>query len=167
VFLITVFLTSAQKGKVNLILVRQDTVLLKAEECEWIIRSLHEIDPALPSGKGRSVSQMILESVKKGKLKAVDPLTGKLIPGKEIYKWKMPVDSMAVMERNSGRAKVNPVQRSRSADQISRIRIFNNWYLDALSGRLIPVARRIELMEEVRTAAGNPIGYAVLCRIDY
>ena len=72
--LIAAFSSFAQ-ANTNSILVRHDTVLLKAGECEWIIKSLVRNDPSLTSEIAKPVTQVILEAIEKGKLKAIDPET--------------------------------------------------------------------------------------------
>ena len=79
----------------NGLLVRHDTTLLRANECEWIVRSLVKNDPSLTVQTGKSVPQIILEAIEKGGLTAIDPQTNQPIPGKEIFTWNMPVDSVS------------------------------------------------------------------------
>ena len=71
--IICAFSSFAQTNNSNSILIRHDTTLLKAEECEWIIKSLAKNNPALTSEIGKPVTLIILEAIEKGKLKAIDP----------------------------------------------------------------------------------------------
>ena len=141
------------------ILVRHDTTLLKPAECKWIIKSS-------TSPRGKSLSLIILQAIEKGKIKAVDPATNKVIPGNKIYTWHIPVDT--VMEYGAtGNNSYKIVQRLRSPDDITLIRMYQDWYMDVATGKLYPMATGSELMEEVRSSAtGEFMGYRVLCRIN-
>jgi len=165
--IICAFSASAQNSNSRSILVRHDTVLLKAAECEWIIKSLAKNDPSLTSVIGKSVPLIILEAIEKGKLKATDTQNNKVIPGKEIFKWQMPVDSMQQFDLEGNFTKVIGIQRLRSADHISQIRIYQDWYFDIATAKLHSDIKWIELLEEVYTSTGYFIGYSVLCRIYY
>jgi hypothetical protein len=90
--------TVAQNNNTGSILVRHDTTLLKADECEWIIKSLIKNDPALTSEIGKEVSLIIMQAIEKGKLKAIDPETNKPIPAKEIFTWKMATDTALIYD---------------------------------------------------------------------
>ncbi len=156
-----------QYNNATSILVRHDTTLLKTSECEWIIKSLTKNNPALTSEIGKSVPLIILQAIAKGKLIAIDKLTNKPIPGKQIYTWGMAVDSMLVYD-DAGNSKYKAVQRQRSSDDIPLIRIYQDWYFDVSTGKFQSVIKWIELMEEIHTAAtGMFLGYIVLCRIYY
>ncbi len=164
---ICTFSSFSQKANSNIILVRHDTTLLKASECEWIIKSLTKNNPALTSEIGKSVPLIILQAIAKGKLIAIDKLTNKPIPGKQIYTWGMAVDSMLVYD-DAGNSKYKAVQRQRSSDDIPLIRIYQDWYFDVSTGKFQSVIKWIELMEEVHTnSTGIFIGYIPLCRIYY
>jgi len=164
--IIPVFSLFAQNNSSNSILVHHDTSLLKASECEWIVRSLAKNDPALTNEIGKPVSFVILQAIEKGKLKAIDRETNKPIPGKEIYTWKMPVDTVAVPD-NAGNSKIQIVQQQRSPDNLNQIRIYQDWYFDISTGKFYSVIESIELLEEIHTSSGIFIGYNPFCRIFY
>jgi hypothetical protein len=166
-FSIALSKTHAQNNNSNSILIRHDTTVLKAEECEWIIKSLVKNAPALASQTGKTVPQVILEAIEKGKITAIDPETNKAIPGKEIFKWKMPVDSVQQHDMEGNFSKMLVVQPVRNTDNISQIRIFSDWYFDILTGKVQSIIKWIQLMEEVHTSTGIFLGYAALCRIYY
>ena len=164
---IVVFSLFAQNSNSNTILVRHDTTILIAAECEWIIKSLTKNDPAFTPELGKPVSLIILQAIEKGKLKAIDRMTNKPIPGKEIYTWEMPVDTVAVYD-DAGNSKYKIIQRLRSSDNIPRIRIYQDWYLNLATGKLQSEIKWIELLEEIHSSySGIFIGYKPLCRIFY
>lgn len=141
------------------ILVRHDTTLLVPSECKWIIKSAG-------SQTDKSVSFIILQAIEKGKIKAVDPLTNKVIPGNKIYTWHMPTNTSMVYD-SLGNSTYKTVQSVRKADDIIMIRMYQDWYFNEATGKLYAVPRGSELMEEVRSpATGEFIGYRVLCWID-
>ncbi len=164
--IISVFNATAQNSNSNSILIRHDTTLLKAEECEWVIKSLTKNDPALTSAIGKQLPLIILEAIEKGKLKAVDPETNKPIPGKQIFIWKLPADSVYAADTD-GNPKYFTVQRRHSSDNFTSIRVFQDWYFDLPTGKLRSVIKWMELLEEIHTSTGIFLGYAPLCRIYY
>ena len=66
----------------NGLFIRHDTTLLKVAECEWLIKSLPKNNPSLTSELGKSIPQIILEHIAKGKLKAIDIVSKSPIPAK-------------------------------------------------------------------------------------
>ena len=60
------------------------------------------------------------------------------------------------------------LSKRRDPDNISRIRIFQDWYFDVSTGKLQGMIKWIELLEEVHTSySGIFIGYRPFCRIYY
>jgi hypothetical protein len=57
--------TAAQNNNTNSILVRHDTMVLKADEYSWIIKSLIKNDRALSSEIGKEVSLIIMQGHRK------------------------------------------------------------------------------------------------------
>ena len=88
-----------------------------------------------------------MQAIAKGKLKAIDVISNKQIPGKQIYTWGMAVDTMQVYD-DAGNAKYKAVQRLRNSDNITQIRTYQDWYFDVSTGKFQSVIKRIELMEE-------------------
>ena len=164
--IITAFSSFAQPSKSNTMLVRHDTTVLQANECEWIIKSLLTNVPALTSEIGKSVPQIILEVIAKGKLKAIDVETNQPIPAKEIFTWRIGTDTVVTFDE-AGNEKLSVVQHLRNSDKISRIKVYQDWYFDHSTKKFLSVIKWIELMEEVHTSTGNFIGYTPLCRIYY
>ncbi len=149
------------------ILVRHDTTLLRADQSEWIVKSLVKNDPLMTQQIGKSIPEIILESIKKGKIKAIDPETNKPIPAREIMGWKMQVDSVMVFDNQGEVSKTIAVRHDLDPPSISQIRIFQDWYVDVVAGKFRAEIKWIELLEEVKTSVGVFLGYRPFCRIYY
>ena len=148
------------------ILVRHDTTTLKAEDCEWIIKSLVKNDPSLTQELGKPLSLFLLGAIEKGKIKAFDVISNKPIPANKILTWNLPADSVMSFD-GAGNSKIVAMKRQHSSDKIDEVRIYHDWYLDMASGKLQSVIKWIELREQVYTSSGLFIGYGALCRIYY
>jgi len=162
--------SSFAQNNTNSILIRHDTTLLKADECEWIIKSLVKNDPSLTSEIGKPVTQIILEAIEKGKIKAIDPETNKPIPAKEIFSWKLGVDSIPIYDtegEGSGGVKYKAIKRLHTANSFNGIEIYQDWYFNISTGKFYAVIKWIELREDILTSQGIFIGTAALCRIYY
>lgn len=157
----------AQNNGVNNILVRHDTTTIKAEESEWIIKSLVKNEPSLTSELGKPLSMVLLQAIAKGKLKAIDPETNKPIPAKDIHTWKMGSDTVPEYD-DAGNVKGYQVMKQmHSSQNLNRVRIYQDWYFNVANGKFTSEIKWIELLEEVKTPTGFSIGHAVLCRIFY
>lgn len=163
---ICAFSAFAQNNNANNILIRHDTTILNADECEWIIKSLIKNNPALTSAIGKPVPLIILQAIEKGKLKAIDPETNKPIPAKEIFTWKMASDTMATYDA-AGNEKHIAVQRRYSSDNFSQIRIFEDWYFDVSAGKFHADIKWIELLVDIHSYTGLFPGYSTFCRFYY
>ncbi|MEO6541866.1 MAG: hypothetical protein ABIN74_12765 [Ferruginibacter sp.] len=157
----------AQSNNTNSILVRHDTTLLEADECEWIIRSLVKNDPVLTSEIGKPIPLILLQAIEKGKLKAIDPETNKPIPAKEIFTWKMSGDTIPVYDNEGNIIKHQVVKRIHSSDFFKQLRIFQDWYFEVSTGKFYSQIKWIELMEDISTSQGIYLGKVALCRIYY
>ncbi len=165
-FIITAFSSFAQTSQSNTLLVRHDTTVLQTDECEWIIKSLITNTSTHTSEIGKSVPQIILEAIAKGKIKAIDVETNQPIAAKEIFTWRIGTDTVLTFDE-AGNEKYSVVQHLRNADKISRIKVYQDWYFDLSTKKFLSTIKWIELMEEVHTHTGNFIGYMPLCRIYY
>lgn len=157
----------AQNKNSSSVLVRHDTTLLKASECEWIIKSLAKNNPGLTSEIGKPIPLILLQAIEKGKLKAIDPQTNKSIPAKQIRTWRIGADSMMVYD-DEGKGKIKVIQHERSSDNVSLIRIYQDWFFDVALGKFKTEIKWIELVEEIHSpATGIFLGHTALCRIYY
>src|ERR1017187_4783921 len=136
-------------AQTNLIFVRHDTTLLKATECNWIIKSLDKNDHLNKSQNEKSIPLIILEEIEKGNIKAFDFESNKTIPPKEIFTWKMGKDSMLVNDSTGESNKLVVIQNKLNPDKISSIRIFHDWYFNPSSGKIHSAIKWIELIEDV------------------
>jgi hypothetical protein len=140
--------------------VRQDTTILKAEECEWMFGP--------QSGTVNSVPQAILETVQSGKLKAFDSQTNELIPGNKIFTWRQATDTMMVWDTNKVESVLKIIQHKLNPEYLTRIRVYHDWYLNTTTGKIESKVKTVELMGEVRTpSSGDIIGYIPLYRIQF
>ncbi|MEO6254270.1 MAG: hypothetical protein ABIO79_13235 [Ferruginibacter sp.] len=167
IILICAFNSFAQSNHTNSILIRHDTTLLNAGECEWIIRSLIKNDPALTSEIGKPVSLIIMQAIEKGKIKAIDPETNKPIPSKEIFTWKMEGDTIPEYDLEGNIKRYLVARRSHAAENLTQIRIYQDWYFDVSTAKFHSRIKWIELMEDISTSMGIYLGKAPLCRIYY
>ena len=165
--IICAFSSFAQTNNANSILIRHDTTILKADECEWIIKSLAKNNPALTSEIGKPVTLIILEAIEKGKLKAIDPETNKPIPAKEIFTWKMSSDTIAEYDNEGNIKGYRAMKHMHSVNNISELMIFQDWYFNAATGKFHAVIKWIELRENIFTSQGIFLGTTALCRIYY
>jgi len=165
-FILIVCSSFAQNSTTNALLVRHDTTLLKADECEWIIKSLAKNDPLLTKEIGKTVPMIILQAIEKGMLIAIDQETNKPIPGKEIYTWQMPVDTVAVYD-DAGNVKYAAMHQRIESSNIPLIRIYQDWYFEVSTGKFRIEIKWIELLQEIHGNSGIFIGYKPLCRIFY
>lgn len=159
-FVFTVFSSFAQNNLSKEILLRHDTTTLKTEECEWIFK---------PQARTvKSVPQVILESVQSGKLKAYDPQTNELIPGNKIYTWRQAADTMMVWDARKEENVIKVSQHKINQEHLTRIRVYQDWYLNMATGKIESQIKKFEIMGEVLTpSSGDIIGYQILYRIQY
>lgn len=161
------FNSYAQKAGSDAVLVRQDTITLKASECNWIIKTLPK--NVATSESGNSIPVLLLQAIEQGKLKAFDSWTNKPISAKEIYTWKMPIDTIDVS--NGGNPKYDVVRHKRTADAIKNIRVCQSWYFDVKSNKLFSLINWIELIEpylyEAIKNENEDAGQIIFCKIYY
>ncbi|TRX03230.1 hypothetical protein [Flavobacterium gawalongense] len=168
ILIMIAFCSFAQNKDSNIILVRHDKTTLKAEECEWVIKSLIKNRPELASEKGKSIPEVILQAIEDGKLKAFDSWTNKPIPAKEIYTWQMPIDTMSLPISDDGIMKYKIEQKSRSGDDIRQIRIYQDWYFDVKKQKLFSIIKSIEFLESNPLRRYNEESDVIpFCRIYY
>ena len=160
-FALTVLASSAQT---NSLFLRRDTVVLKAQECNWLIPSGEKSNGG---NAMNNVSEWFIQSIQKGKLKAVDPDSDQVIPARKILTWNGAADTVAVVDENGETTKYQVVQTEINPSRISRIRILQDWYLDRASGKLFSRVTWVELMLEVEGPSGLFMGFKPYCRVYY
>lgn len=165
--IICTFSSFAQNNNANSILVRHDTTMLNADECEWIIKSLIKNDPTLTTEIGKSVTLIIMEAIEKGNLKAIDPETNKPISAKEIFTWQMSSDTIPEYDNEGNIKGFRAMKHMHSVNNINQLRIYQDWYFDVSTGKFNAVIKWIELRENIFTSQGIFRGTTALCRIYY
>jgi hypothetical protein len=159
--IIAVLSTFAQNNPSVEILVRHDTTTIKPEENELIMKPLTNTGE-----KGKSIPFVIFQAINKGQLRAFDPITNTKIPAKEIFTWAMSSDTFATVD-GIGNIKYNVTQAKHNPDNITLIRVCQDWYFDVTSCRFRSEIKWLELLEEVKSASGYFIGNRPLCKIYY
>jgi hypothetical protein len=134
------------QGNSNAVLVRRDTVRMQVD---------------------KMTAESILQAIDQGKLKAVDCVTNESIPASQVYTWRMAADTVMRYDTATDTAKMEVVWQQRKATAITQIRVRQDWYLDAISGKLSSTINWIELLEEISSFSGDFIGYRPFCRIYY
>ena len=152
-----VFTCAVSFAQAGDMLIKKDTLLLKADECNWYFTA---------PGK-TSVSEFILSNINAGNLKAYDDMSNELIPANKIYTWKKGADTVANYDADAGKTTYKIVQRQIDPQQLSRIRIIQDWYFNSVKGKLFSKITGIELLQEVNNPMGILIGYKIFCRIYY
>mgnify|MGYP001627588603 CR=1 FL=1 len=153
--------SSAQTKKSTAQFVKQDTLLLRADECKWIIK------PLGTTATGESVPQLLLTAIEKGTIKAVDVETNQPIPAKEIFTWRIERVTEQLVDSAGNVVQTNILQPLRTADHVTGIKVCQGWYFDHTTKKFHSVVQWIELVEEARTVAGDLIGDKSFCRIYY
>ncbi len=160
---ITIALTSLlNSATAQTLFLRRDTAILKSQECNWLMPLEFKIDSV------STISEWFVCSIQKGKMQAVDCITGENIPGQKILYWNMPADTVAVGDGVNVRFDHFVVtQHEIDPSKITRIKIQQDWYLDASSGKLFSRINFIDLMIELNDPLGMFLGYKFFCRINY
>ncbi len=164
VFAVIIFGAIAQP---NSTIIRHDTVLLKSTECNWLIPLVHNKNDSSNSTSENTIGGLILQIVKKGKLKAFDFYSGKQIPANQIYTWNIPADTVADYNENTGATKYRIVQAKLDPASITLIRVQQDWRLNYSNGEIFSRIRWIELITQVYSSLGDLIGTKPFCRIYY
>lgn len=151
--------TIAQNISSDNVLIRKDTMLLKASECNWMIKSLQAGDQ-----NSKTIPEIILQAVHQHKQKAIDPFTGDTIPGDRILTWRMSADTIATPD-NAGNLEYNVIQRVQNLAHFTLIRVYQDWYFDKKTGMIRSAITSFELLKDIYTPMGSLIGSSVFCRI--
>ena len=79
----------------------------------------------------------------------------------------MPKDTMMVGDTNGDFTKADIIQRKLNSDDITQLRIFQDWYFNIATRKIQSQIESIELLIRVYTPAGHFIGNKAFCRIHY
>src|SRR5207244_11939712 len=94
-------------------------------------------------------------------------ITCRNISADEIIFWNMPSDTVAVNDEGVKISRYIVIQHEIDPSKISRIKIQQDWYIDATNGKLFSRISWIDLMIEVQNPEGMLLGYRPFCRINY
>lgn len=156
-FILSAIFVSAQENRTFL---RHDTILLRSDECQWLIKT--------SVVENKSVPQAILEAVQTGKLKAFDAQTNESIPGSKILTWRQPADTTMVWDAKRNENGIKIIQHKINAEHLTRIRVYFDWYLNTATGKIESQIKMFELIGEIQApSTGDIIGYQPLYRIYY
>jgi hypothetical protein len=146
-FILMVFASGVlAQSNSNAILTRRDTIRMEADKI---------------------IAESMLQAIDQGKLKAVDCVTNEPIPASQVYTWRMATDTVMRYDTATDTAKMEIVRQQRKATAITQIKVQQDWYLDAKSGKLSSRINWVELLEEISSFSGDFIGYRSFCRIYY
>ncbi len=155
------FSSFGQTKKTTAQFVKQDTILLQADECDWIIK------PLATTEKEASIPQLLLTAIENGSIKAVDVQTNQPIPAKDIYKWRLDTVREQVLDDAGNVVQYNILQPLRTADHVTKINVCQRWYFDRTTKKFHAVILWIELLEQVYSPGGDSRGFQPFCRIYY
>lgn len=155
------FSSSAQTKKSTAQFVKQDTILLQADECDWIIKPLATRDSAA------SIPQLLLTAIENGSIKAVDVQTNQPINAKDIYTWRLDTVREQVLDGAGNVVQYNILQPLRTADHVTTIKLCQGWYFDRATKKFHAIILWIELLEQAYSPGGDPSGFQPFCRIYY
>lgn len=115
------------------------------------------------------IGSLIYQDLLKGRLRAFDIETNKLIPVKKLLTMGMPADTMAVYDITdpSKIIEFKVLQAERSSTDFCRIRIKQDLYFDFRNERLYSVVKSVILMEVIYMNDGVTIrGKKSFCRLE-
>ncbi|MGQ0739040.1 MAG: hypothetical protein ACT4OJ_08295 [Bacteroidota bacterium] len=147
----------------------KDVVLLNTNEVDY------NFDPQQPSPFDSAltvyrtdIGRLIYQDILKGRLKAVDIETGKIIPAKKIMTTGMSTDTIAVYDIDdpSKITTYKVLQAERSSSDFNRIRIRQDLYFDFKNERLYSVLKSVTLLEAIKFPDGTLRGLRSFCRLE-
>ncbi len=147
----------------------KEVVLLNTDEVDYDFNS--EMPSAFDSVLTvfrTDIGSLIYQDVLKGRLKPVDPITGKAIPVNKYLTWRMPADTIPEYDINdiSKIIRYRVVQQERSSSEFSRLRIKQDLYFDFKNERLYSVIRSVLIMLPVKSYDGTIRGYMTYCQLE-
>ena len=147
----------------------KDVVLLNTNEVDYNFDPKSPLaDDSVLTVNGTDIGSLIYQDILKGNLKPVDIETGKQVSTKNFLTWKMPADTMSVIDADdiSKITAYKVIQQERSSRDFNRIRIKQDLYFDFKNERLYSVIRSVTLMMAVKSHSGIMLGYTPFCRIN-
>ncbi|NOT49814.1 MAG: hypothetical protein HOP10_00880 [Chitinophagaceae bacterium] len=146
-----------------------DVVLLNTNEIDYDFnREKPSLFDSVLTVYKTDIGSLIYQDILKGKLKAVDTETGKMIPVKKILTIGMPADTVAVYDINdpSKIVEYRVLQQERSSSDFNRIRIKQDLYFDFKNERLYSVILSVTVMQVFKSYDGTIRGQSPFCRLE-
>lgn len=147
----------------------KEVVMLNTNEVDYNFDRQHpsSYDSVLTVYK-TDIGSLIYQDILKGRLKAVDIETGKIIPAKKLMTLGMSADTVGVYDINDPTriTAYKVVQEERSSSDFNRIRIKQDLYFDFKNERLYSVVRAVTLMQIIKLPDGTIRGQLAFCRLE-
>lgn len=147
----------------------KDVVLLNSNEIDYDFnRQTPSAYDSVLTVFRTDIGSLIYQDLLKGRLRAIDIETNKLIPVKKLLTMGMPADTMVVydIEDPSKVLEYKVLQSERSSTDFCRIRIKQDLYFDFKNERLYSIVRSVTLMQVVRMYDGTIRGQYPFCRLE-
>jgi len=114
------------------------------------------------------IGSLIYQDILKGKIKPVSIETGIPIPISELLTMNMASDTIPAYDDNDSYkiTAYKVVQQERSAADLSRLRITQDFYFDFENERLYSIVRSVVIMQVVRFHDGSIRGTMPFCRLE-
>jgi hypothetical protein len=161
--LFALIIVIASAGIAQQTFIRHDTIVLKPINSKWELPQPVQLS-STKKVTSKSLPAAILDAINKGSIKAFDPYTNKRIPATAIYSWHLNNDTLQSMDAN-GTISLIVAINTHQPDHIKEIRIYQDWFFNAASGKLQAITKQLELMEEIYASTGDLMGQQVFCRI--
>lgn len=147
----------------------KDVVLLNTNELDYDFSTENPtpFDSVLTVYR-TDIGNLIYQDILKGRLKAVNAETGKIIPALKITTTGMPADTVNVYDVDDP-DKITArrvVHSERNPRDFNRIRIKQDLYFDFKNERLYSVVRSVILLQVARLQNGMIRGQYVFCRLE-
>jgi hypothetical protein len=105
------------------------------------------------TGGKTMISSLLMNELLKGDLSAFDPQTKKAIPKDSVTIWRMPVDTIAVYD-TSGMITYRISVQSIIPEDITVMRILQDWFFDPETGNLYSEARSVTVLKKLFSHPG-------------
>lgn len=138
---------------------KQDTLTFTSRNSNWLV-------PPAGNANAKTLGAYFIESIRKGKLKATDPVTGKAIPAKEILTWNTQRDSVVLYDLEANVSGYQVYQQEINPDDITRIRMIQSWYLDIATNQLFSKREYVLLYVQKMLPSGTTV-VVPFCKINY
>jgi hypothetical protein len=147
----------------------KDVVLLNTNEVDYSFdRKNPSVFDSVLTVYRTDIGSLVYQDILKGKLKAIDIETGKVIPAKKLMTIGMSADTIPVYDVNdvSKVTAFKVVQEERSSTDFCRIRIKQDLYFDFKNEILYSVIKSVTILQVFYMPDGKTVrGLAPFCRL--